>query len=411
MDEWTGLLTGGTPAGKDAEVMQNTARAPSDQRHFALFRNNFLPVSETFIHDELRHHRRYRATVFARRLMNADRFPGHDVVSLDQGPFGARSPLSLGYLATALHPRFFSALHDQDFQLIHTHFGHNTPYSFPYVKASKLPWIVSLHGADVTMLLGTERFNPRWWYYTLIARRLFQHVDRFLAASTELAELAIQAGCRRDRIVVHRLGIDLTRFRPRQERLAFDGKAPLVLMVGRFVEKKGFDFGIRAFAKVARGSAVRMVLVGTGPLASRYRDLVSSLGLTDRVQFTGALPPEGVARLMSQAQVVMTPSVVASNFDRESGIIVAKEACASGVPVVGTWHGGLPEIVESGRTGYLVPERNVDGLSQALSDLLAHPDRAFEMGRAARAKMEREYDIRERNEVLERIYDDVIVGH
>jgi colanic acid/amylovoran biosynthesis glycosyltransferase len=88
--------------------------------------------------------------------------------------------------------------------------------------------------------------------------------------------------------------------------------------------------------------------------------------------------------------------------------MVVKEAAASRLPCVGTRHGGLPEIVEEGETGYLVPERDIDALSERLGRLLKDAQLRERMGRAARAKMEREYDIRARNEELESCYDETI---
>ncbi len=410
-------------------------------RNFVLFRNNFLPASETFIHDELRFHRRYSGVVFCRRRLNENRFPNHKLVCLSDGFLGRADPLQALYLTTGLHPRFIEAIRRLDPALVHAHFGHNGIYALPTAKAARKPLVVSLHGRDVTMLIGPDRYHPRWLYYTRTAPILFQQADLFLAASTELAELAQEAGCPAHKIRIHRLGVDLDRFRPQGDHAhpasptspgdpggkpgprlprplrALEHAGPVVCMVGRFVEKKGFEYGIRAFAKTLealprKGNGRRrprpmLVIIGSGPRRPLYEQLVSDLDLGDRVLFPGPLSQDGVAACMARSALVMTPSVVASNLDRESGLIVAKEAAATGLPVVGTWHGGIPEIVAQGETGFLVPERNVEGLAEALTRLLTDDDLRRRMGVAARKKMEREYDIRQSNEELERIYDEV----
>ena len=94
--------------------------------------------------------------------------------------------------------------------------------------------------------------------------------------------------------------------------------------------------------------------------------------------------------------------------ERESGLIVVKEAGACGLPVVGSVHGGIPEIIDEGVTGFLVQERDVGGLSDRLGSLLADEALRERMGAAARAKMEREYDVRERVSELEDLYDEAI---
>ncbi len=125
---------------------------------FALFRNNFLPLSETFIHEELRFHERYRGVVFARRHLNEQVFPGHEVHSADASGKGAM----LLYGATALYPPFFREFRRRNFALVHAHFGHNGLYALPYAQAFKLPLVVTVHGRDVTILGGPDRFLPEF---------------------------------------------------------------------------------------------------------------------------------------------------------------------------------------------------------------------------------------------------------
>jgi colanic acid/amylovoran biosynthesis glycosyltransferase len=105
--------------------------------------------------------------------------------------------------------------------------------------------------------------------------------------------------------------------------------------------------------------------------------------------------------------VALVPSVVARNQDREGSPTVAKEASACGVPVIGTYHAGIPEIIEDGKTGLLVPERHVEALAEALTRLLDDPDLRSDMGRAGRAKMEREFRLEDRVAALEDHYDAV----
>ncbi len=364
----------------------------------AVFRNNFLPLSETFIHDELRHHEKYRPVVFARKILNTNAFPGHEVISLDDSP--AQSTI---YGLTGLSTKFFNKFNELQPDIIHAHFGHNAMYALPYARRFGIPLVVSFHGRDVSMLKGPDRLNPGWWHYTLRYKRLFEEADLMLAASKELKALLMEAGAPEDKITVHRLGIDMTRFKPRSE---LPSGQPVILMVGRLVEKKGFGYAIRALASVhSMGHDVTARIIGDGPLRPILEDLVRSVGLDDRIHFLGALPHDEVLRHLSEAYAVLTPSITASNLDRESGLIVAKEACAMALPVIGTWHGGIPEIIDDGKTGFLVPERDHEALADRLSWLLDHPTDARDMGRAGRRKMEETYDIRTANKRLESIYE------
>jgi len=375
-----------------------------EPRRVAVLRNQFLPYSETFIHDELRCHERYVPTVLARRQHDPARYPGHEVVAIE--PFGARRRLrSLAYGLLGRAAEFDTALRARRFDLIHAHFGHNGAYALDFAKRHRLPLAVSMHGHDVTVLLGREKYHPDWWFYLARYRRLFREASLFLPASSELRELLISLGCPESKIRVHRLGVDLDLLTRRRGAPPPDAR---VVMVGRFVEKKGHEYGLRAIAAVQRaGTPVEVVVIGEGPLKPRYERVIGELGL-GRVRFTGSLPHAGVLDEIARSTLLLAPSVVAKNLDRESGILVAKEASALGVPVVGTRHGGLPEIVDEGETGFLVPERDVEALASALSRVLTNPELRGRMGDAALEKMRREYDLRSRVRALEASYDEIV---
>ena len=111
---------------------------------------------------------------------------------------------------------------------------------------------------------------------------------------------------------------------------------------------------------------------------------------------------------MEASEILLCPSIVAKNGDRESGILVAKEAAARCKPVIGTYHGGIPEIIDDGKTGFIVQERDSDAMAQKLDLLLSNDQLRCDMGIAARKKMENEYRYEDRIDALEKHYDEVI---
>jgi glycosyltransferase involved in cell wall biosynthesis len=216
-------------------------------------------------------------------------------------------------------------------------------------------------------------------------------------------QLLLAQGVPPARLRVHRLGIDLDAFQPgvRADR---PGQ---VVMIGRFIEKKGFEYGLRAFAGAARQLPdLRLTIVGEGERGAALRAIVAREQLGSRVEFTGPLAPDRVAALLATAHVLLAPSVVDRSGNRESGLIVVKEASAAGAVPIGSRHGGIPEIIEDGVTGYLVAERDVDGLTDRLLRVLRDPAHRHELARAGREKMLREYDNRVRVRALEALYDE-----
>jgi glycosyltransferase involved in cell wall biosynthesis len=359
----------------------------------ALFCTNFLPYSQSFVYEQIRKHERYAVEVFAWRRFFPDRFPF--------------TPVHLAephYIATRKSARFEQRFREQRFDIAHAHFGPGGAYALPFAERVGIPLVVTFHGYDVPLLSSRKRFYPLHWPYALRSPELLRKMQLGLCASNELRDMLLELGVPESKLCVYRLGIDLERFRP----LPKNPDQPLVVMVGRFVEKKGFEDGLLAFARAARGRPAKLVLVGSGPLEGRLRALAANLSLQSQVEFPGPSRPEEVAALLGRADVLLAPSFVTADGNRESGLIVVKEASACRAVPVGTRHGGIPEIIDHAVTGFLVPERGISELAARLTELLDSPTLRERMGYQARLKMEREYDNRERVPTLEAIYDECI---
>jgi len=363
----------------------------------ALFNTNFLAYSQTFVYEEIRCHQRYQVEVFCRRRLLPERFPFEAV--------HVAGPL---YGLTCRSAAFDARLRRGDFALIHAHFGLGAVYARPFARRHRLPLVVTFHGYDVPLLASPARFRPWHWRYALLGPRVLQDMTLGLCASSELRDLLLARGVPSDRLRVHRLGIDVDRFVPGTP----DDRGTDVVMIGRFVEKKGFRYGVAAFAAAARQlPGLRLHLVGDGPLERALRRQVNQAGLAGQVTFTGPLSPERIASLLATSHLLLAPSVVDRQGNRESGLIVVKEASASGAVPVGTRHGGIPEIIDDGVTGFLVPERDVDALAERLLRLAQDPALRGRMAAAGREKMIREYDNRERVRALEALYDEARARH
>ena len=370
-----------------------------------VFSTNFLEYSQTFVHDELRHHDRWDASVICHHRTNADRFPFDDVLVLDRQGLAGRLD-GLLYKATGNSPTALRWIREHRFDLLHAHFGPASMYALGPAMLFDLPLVVTYHGYDVPLLSSQQRLRPRYWRYWALSPLMLRRVDRFLPASDELARMLIELGAPAERVHVWRLGVTIpSEWTPRA--LHDD---PRVVMIGRFVEKKGFDVGLRAFARLAaRFPRAVLQIVGDGPGRANLEAIIAQEQLGGRVQFLGVLPHAEVFATLERADVLMAPSNVDSVGNRESGLLVIKEAAARGVPAVGTIHGGIPEIIDDAITGFLVPERDVETLADRLGRLLQDAALRRTMGIAARAKMEREYNIIDRVRVLEQHYDAAVI--
>ena len=356
-----------------------------------MFREDFLPFSQTFVFEEIRLLRRHRVDVFAWRRLNAALFP-HEPVYVGGVPF----------LLTAFSRAFHEQFRSTPYKLAHAHFGTSGLYALPYVRRYRLPLVVTFHGVDVTVLSSWARLLPHRWPYVLSVPRLFRRMTLGLCVSHEIRDRLLALKAPADRLVIHRLGIDLDQFTPGVR----DPRRAQVMMVGRLVEKKGFEYGLQAFARAARsGCDASLTIVGDGPRRRSLEQLAQSLGVGDRVSFTGVLSSREVSERLRRSDVLLAPSVTARDGNREGSPMVVKEASACEVVPVSTYHAGIPEIVEDGTTGFLVNERDVDAMADRLTQLLHDASLRTRMGRAGREKMRQEFDNRVQVDQLERLYD------
>jgi colanic acid/amylovoran biosynthesis glycosyltransferase len=273
-------------------------------------------------------------------------------------------------------------------------FGMDAPHALRLRRVGALggELVVAFRGADTTKYVA--RRGPRVYARTFREARLLLPVCEFLGRRL------VQLGAPAERVVVHRTGIDLSRWPYRERHPGAPGSLRLV-SVGRLVEKKGIAHVLRALRLlVDRGVGAKYRVFGDGPLRERLVALAVELGVADRVVFEGRQGQETVRDGLAGADVLVAASVTAADGDEEGIPNVLKEAMASGMPVVGTRHAGIPELVEDGVSGWLVPERDEAALAAALERLAAEPERWAAMGPAGRAKVEREYDIHRLNDRL-----------
>ncbi len=379
---------------RDAETgpgAVDSAPARAERPRVAVFCRSFLPLSQTFVYDAVTRLTRYRASVFCALREHVDQFPYEDL--------RVGWP---GYLSTTLAPNFLYAFARERFALVHAQFGTSAVYALSYARLAKRPLVISFHGYDVPLLARARRILGPARGYAWFGERLLERMTLGLCASAELRDMLIARGVAPERLRIHLLGIDTRRFqpaaRPQHERVR-------VLMIGRFVEKKGFTYGLTAFAR-AQGARATLTIVGAGPLDAALRAQVRELGLNSRVHFTGAVPHDQVREILRSHDVLIAPSAVAKDGDRDSGLMVLREAAACGLVAIATRHGGLPDSVEDGVTGFLVAERDVAGMGERLEQLCADSALRASMGAAARRKMEQEFDVASSTAALEAAYDE-----
>jgi glycosyltransferase involved in cell wall biosynthesis len=172
-------------------------------------------------------------------------------------------------------------------------------------------------------------------------------------------------------------------------------RPPVVIAVGRLIEKKGFGDLIDACALLReRGRPFHCRIIGTGNLQAELTGQISRLGLTGQVQLIGPLRQTDVVKEMQNAAVLAVPCIIAKDGDRDGLPNVIQEALALGLPVVATDVTGIPEVIQNNRTGFLVPQRDPQVLAKAIEQLLQDPGLGVRLATEGRRLIEAEFNIR-----------------
>jgi colanic acid/amylovoran biosynthesis glycosyltransferase len=314
------------------------------------------------------------------------------------------NPSEYGYQARSLSTLYRLATlslcsRGKKYDVLHAHFG-PVGNSFRFARGLwRAPLVVSFHGYDFSMWPRKEGRH--------VYDRLFRDANAVTVNSDYTRQRLEELGCPRAKLHKIRVGLNPDDFSFR-ERSWLPGEPVRVLTVGRLVEKKGLAYAIRAAGIVRRQfPELRLDIVGEGPLRGELEKLIRQLDLERAVTLHGAQDGHRVRQMMDEAQLFILASVTALNGDQEGQGLVLQEAQASGLPVLATDHNGFPESLLPGRSGFLVPERDVDSLADQLGYLIEHHERWPEMGRAGRDFVERNFDIRTLNGRLVRLYTEV----
>lgn len=295
------------------------------------------------------------------------------------------------------------------YDIIHCQFGRQAvckfgPYSYEGVV---LRDIGAVKGKLITTFRG---YDISWYihkYGENVYEELFKKGDFFFANCDFFRKRAIQLGCDENKIIVHGSGIDCNRFKFKARYPDVTGKIRIAT-TGRLVEKKGIEYAICAIAEVAKKYPnIEFNIIGDGELKKRFVKIIKELNIADKVNLKGWRNQKEIIDILDETHIFVAPSVTASDGNQDAPVNTLKEAMAMGLPVIGTLHGGIPELIEDGISGFLVPERDPSAIADKLIYLIQHPEIWQQMGLSGRKKVETDYDINKLNSELVEVYQQV----
>jgi len=349
---------------------------------------------------------RFRTHVFTQKRENTSRFPFEPITLLPKPSSHwlrriwqkqiLKGPIQI-YRSEA--DRIASELRRVKADLLHIYFGHIGVHLLPLIEICPVPVVLSFHGADVRVDMESTAHRKAM-------QRVLSKVALVLARSESLVEGLVELGCPKEKIRVHRTGIPLKDLPFVQRAIPADSDWKLV-QACRLIPKKGLRTSLRAYAEfVKHFPEARFCIAGEGPMLGELREFCTELGV--KVDFPGFLSQEALRRLYSESHLFLHPSQIGQDGNQEGVPNAMLEAMATGMPVLATRHGGIPEAVEDGISGILVEETDSAALARRMLELARDPAAYRAMSRAANRAVVEKFEQGSQIEALEGYYAEAI---
>ena len=299
------------------------------------------------------------------------------------GNFGSGKFLARALVVVPLAALFARQMQILGIEHIHAHWAtHPTLAAYVVQQLTGLPFSFTIHAHDlyVERPMLEEKIRPASFVVTISEynRQLLQELYGVTAANKT--------------VVVH-CGIDLEVFQP---QTAKNSTAPFtIICIASLEEYKGHPYLLEACAQLkAQGINFHCLLVGEGNHRPQLEAQIRQLGLTNHITLLGHQPRSRVQELLAEADVMVLPSVVATSGKKEGIPVALMEALAMRLPAIATRISGVPELIDDGKTGLLVPERDVQALVAALLRVYRNPELGKQLGAAGRLKVKQEFNLR-----------------
>jgi colanic acid/amylovoran biosynthesis glycosyltransferase len=373
----------------------------------ASYCSTFLKPEMMHLYRQVTSLRRTQTFIMTKRVQHSRRFPFDDIETI---PRPHRNLLRHGWMKfvqrePALiyrgeYQRLVEILARRRADMMHIYFGHAGVHLLPFVRAWDKPCIVSFHGMDVAR-------NPQVANYAGKLRQLFRVVPVVLARSQSLSQRLINFGCPPEKIRLNRTGIPLADFPFKQREFPTEGNWR-VLQACRLIDKKGVASAIGAFAIFVRKFPnAEFLIAGKGPLQEDLEALALQLGVAGKIRFVGFLGQRALRDFYARGHIFIHPSETPPDENQEGVPNSILEAMATGLPIIATRHGGIPEAITHEVNGFLSKERDIESLGQSMIALAKSPDEYGRMSEMARNAVAQQFDQELTVRALEDAYEEV----
>lgn len=285
----------------------------------------------------------------------------------------------------------------QKIECVLAEFGPTAVAVLPVCQQLKIPLIAHFHGFDASIKSVLQE-------YELGYKAVFDYASAVISVSSAMTKVLLNIGCPRDKLLQNTYGpaIAFLDLNPALDTTKFVG-------IGRFVDKKAPYYTILAFNEVAKKYPdARMVIAGHGPLHNTCINLVNYLGLEKNIVLPGVISPEQFRSHLMESVAFVQHSITAENGDQEGTPVAILEASAAGLPVISTYHAGIPDVIIHGETGLLVAEHDVKGMAEHMVHILENPSLAAQMGAKGKENIRNNFSLERHLQTIGNLVERVV---
>ena len=377
------------------------------------FISYYLPTTQNWIYNQLIHNKECASAVLCQRLIKPEQFPFENVYPICRSSGLSSIPARIVHKLLEQYPAkpYATVIQKIKPDVLHGHFLLESWRNHRLAKRLGIPLVTTCYGQDITGLLR----KPFW---AARSKKVFENGVAFIVEGEHMGDTLAKRGCQREKIKVVKLGIDVDKIGAnlyiQRHRTSNDtdnnANKVRILFTGLNREKKGAVYAVKAFIKALLATAIdlELHLLGDGIYRQPMEKILTDAGIRQKAIFHGMKPVAQYLELLKTTDIVLAPSVHAANGDTEGGApVVVIEALCAGIPVVGSTHCDIPNIVTHGSSGLLSNERDVDALAKDIRTLAENSELRIGMGKHGARYARNEHDITKQVQKITKIYREV----
>jgi len=369
----------------------------------------------TFINNQIINHIRYNPFIvfkeFSSKLYDGGYsdfdFNKYKILQLNEKGKKSFAYKYLKRISDSEIEKILNFIKENRIKILHFHYGTDAGLYYKLMKQSGLPSVISFYGYESSSFPGMFMGYGKYF----LNKRVFPYATKIFAMSKEMKKDCIELGCDENKIIVHYHGVngDIYYY---PEREYCEKNKMILLNVSSLVEPKGHIFLFKAIKELVNRNIrnFELRLIGTGDIEIMLKNFVKENKLSEYITFVGVLKAhsDDILSEYKNADIFVHPSVIPKNGDKEGipGTIV--EAMFSGLPVISTYIGGIPYIIENEKTGLLNKEWDVEKLAENILKLMNSVKLREQIGRSGQIYAKENLDLKIKEANLENIYDDLI---